>query len=220
MNNGTQPVYNYYYRSTLGGGVVIEYGASDNRIGTDGESVDDVGERNVIAGSDNDGVDIVGSGTSENIVAGNFIGTDATGTSALGIAGDGVFITAAAGSNWIGVNPISGTAFSDMGNVISGTGYDGVQIYDFSNWNVVAGNLIGTDVTGTVALGNSGQGVEIDAGSFNNTIGDTAAGAGNVISANGQNGVLITGPDAKGNLVQSNLIGTDITGTQDLGNAA
>ncbi len=219
LNNGTQPVYYYYYQSTLGGGVVIENGASYNRIGTDGESIDDAGERNVIAGSNNDGVDIAGNGTSEDIVAGNFIGTDATGTSALGIAGDGVFIAEGANSNWIGVNPIGGTAFADEGNVISGTGYDGVQIFNTSNSNVVAGNLIGTDVTGTVALGNSGQGVEIDAGAFNNIIGDTDAGAGNVISANGQNGVWITGSGASGNWVESNLIGTDITGTQDLGNA-
>ena len=106
------------------------------------------------------------------------------------------------------MNPIGGTAFADEGNVISGTGYDGVQIFNTSNSNVVAGNLIGTDVTGTVALGNSGQGVEIDAGALNNIIGGTAAGGGNVISANGQNGVWITGSGASRNWVQSNLIGT------------
>ena len=60
-------------------------GASDNRIGTDGQSVDDVGERNVIAGkrqlmaSTSDG-----TGTDGNIVAGNFIGTNVTGTRSLG----------------------------------------------------------------------------------------------------------------------------------------
>ena len=186
MNNGTQPVYNYYYRLALarwrrGDRVRRSY----NRIGTDGESVDNVGERNVIAGSDNDGVDIVGSGASENIVAGNFIGTDATGTSALGIAGDGVFITAAAGSTG-SVSTRSAVRLSptwerDLPHRLR-WGAD----LSSSNWNVVAGNLIGTDVTGTVALGNSGQGVEIDAGSFNNTIGDTAAGAGNVIWPTGR----------------------------------
>ena len=112
----------------IGGGVVIEGGASGNRIGTDGSSVDDAGQRNVIAGSGNDGIDIVGAGTDGNIVAGNFIGTDVTGTIALGIADDGVFIADGASSNWIGVNPDGGTAVGDEGNVISGNGYDGVQI--------------------------------------------------------------------------------------------
>ena len=79
LDNGTAPVY-YSYADLIGGGVVIDGGASGNRIGTDGSSVDDVGERNVIAGSDNDGIDICGAGTEGNIVAGNFIGTDVTGT--------------------------------------------------------------------------------------------------------------------------------------------
>ena len=104
------------------GGVVIDGGASGNRIGTDGNSVDDVGQRNVIAGSGNDGIDIYGSGTDGNVVAGNFIGTDATGTRALGIAGNGVFLADGASFNWIGVNPNGGTAVGDEGNVISGNG--------------------------------------------------------------------------------------------------
>jgi hypothetical protein len=79
LNNGTQSI-SESQGDILGGGVVIENGASANRIGTDGKSADDVGERNVIAGSGNDGVDIAYSGTSENVIAGNFIGTDVTGT--------------------------------------------------------------------------------------------------------------------------------------------
>ena len=87
LDNGTKPVwYDNYSWHYIGGGVVIEGGASRNRIGTDGSSVDDAGERNVIAGSGHDGVDIVGTGTDGNIVAGNLIGTDVTGTRALGIA--------------------------------------------------------------------------------------------------------------------------------------
>ena len=106
----------------FGGGVAISAGASGNRIGTDGKSVDDVGERNVIAGSDNDGIDIYGTGTDGNIVAGNFIGTDVTGTVSLGIDGDGVFLAEGASSNWIGVNPSVARPRHDEGNVISGNG--------------------------------------------------------------------------------------------------
>ena len=129
VNNGTQPLedsqFNYF-----GGGVAISAGASGNRIGTDGASVDDAGERNIIAGSDNDAIDIWGAGTDGNVVAGNFIGTDVTGTQALGIAGDGVFLAEGASLNWIGVNPVGGPAVGDEGNVISGCGDDGIHLDD------------------------------------------------------------------------------------------
>ena len=173
LDNGTVHVYNN--SGIIEGGVVIEGGASGNRIGTDGLGVDDAGQRNVIAGtsySDQSapGITIVGTGTDGCIVAGNFIGTNLTGTIPLGIGGDGVFIATGASSNWIGVNPDGGAAVVDVGNVISGTGSDGVQISANrggsisagSNDNVVAGNKIGTDATGAFALGNSVGGVEID----------------------------------------------------------
>ncbi len=217
LNNGTQWVTDSL-GNEFGGGVVIAAGASGNRIGTDGKSIDDVGERNVIAGSGNDGIDIYGKGTDDNIVAGNFIGTDVTGTLSLGIAGDGVFLAEGASSNWIGVNPAGGQAVSDEGNLISGNGVDGVQIQESANDNVVAGNKIGTDVTGTMPLGNTDDGVQIDGGAANNTIGGTTAGAGNVISANGNSGIWITGAGTTGVVVQQNLIGTDVTGTKPLGN--
>ena len=206
---------------TYGGGIVIGLGASNNRIGTDGRSVDDVGERNIIAGSGNDGIDIYGNETDSNVVAGNFIGTDVTGTRSLGTADDGVFLAEGASSNWVGVNPDGGSAFGDEGNLISGTGYDGVQIYESPN-NVVAGNLVGTDASGTLQLGNAVDGVEIDASS-GNTIGGTSAGAANVISGNGtspgdaDSGVELDG--ASDNIVAGNFIGTDATGTRSLGDA-
>ena len=171
LDNGTQLVAespNEY----LGGGVLIGLGATDNRIGTDG---DGVGERNVIAGSVNDGIDIYGIGTEGNIVAGNFIGTDLTGTRALGIAGDGIHIVDGASSNWVGVNPEGGAAYGDEGNLISGVG-DGVQLSGaLVDGNVVAGNKIGTDVTGLSPIPNAYNGVEIDSG-VDNTIGGTTAG--------------------------------------------
>jgi len=217
LDNGTQPVTDSQ-SNVFGGGLAISAGASGNRIGTDGSSVDDVGERNVIAGSGNDAIDIYGAGTDGNIVAGNFIGTDVNGTRALGVAGDGAFLAEGASYNLIGVNPDAGTAVGDEGNVISGNGYDGVQIASGSNGNVVAGNKIGTDGTGAAALGNTQNGVEIDSGAASNTIGGATALAGNTISSNGSNGVWITGSGASANLVEGNRIGTDITGTVALEN--
>jgi hypothetical protein len=113
LDNGSSTAYGGNPYVTIGGGVVIEGGASGNRIGTNGSSVDDKGQRNVIGGSDKDGIDIIGPGTDGNIVAGNFIGTDVTGTRSMGIAGNGVFLAQGASFNWIGVKPKNGAAFVD-----------------------------------------------------------------------------------------------------------
>jgi hypothetical protein len=156
------------------------------------------GAGNVISGNQASGVLLASNG---NIVQGNLIGTDITGTQALG-NNNGLSLQ---GSN----NTIGGTA-SGAGNVISGNRANG--ILSFGTSEVIQGNFIGTDITGTQALGNGGDGVS--AGS-NTTIGGTAAGAGNVISANAGNGISLAG---NGNLVLGNLIGTDITGTQALSN--
>ena len=102
-------------------------------------------------------------------------------------------------------------------NVISGNQGLGVDIAG-GGANYVAGNRIGTDLTGNEAVGNSDTGVGIF-NSPDNTIGGTAIGAGNVISGNGSNGILLDGSPATGNLVQGNLIGTDSTGTVSLGNS-
>ena len=216
LDNGTSTVYynnGASYGINTGGGVVIQGGASSNRIGTDGGSVDDAGQRNIIAGSNNDGLEIIGTGTDGNIVAGNFIGTEVTGTLSLGIANNGVFLAAGASSNWIGVNPDGGTAFGDEGNLISGNGIDGVQIYLNANANDVAGDRIGTDVTGAGALGNSFAGVDIDT-SFGNTIGGATAAAGNLIANNGGPGVVVGG--SAGDL----SIGNQITANRIFGNTA
>ncbi len=105
---------------------------------------------------------------------------------------------------------------------------DGIRLSDIGG-NVIEGNFIGTDVTGTtdirqdprgpslplIRLGNS-NGVLIE--SSNNIIGGTSPGARNVISSNGNAGMIISGGDATDNRVQGNFIGTDVTGSAVLGN--
>ncbi|MDA2927926.1 CSLREA domain-containing protein, partial [Acidobacteria bacterium AH-259-G07] len=164
--------------------------------------------RNVISGN-LAGV-ILQSGATGTWVQGNFIGTDLTGKVALGNRSFGVFVTES--SN----NTIGGTT-TGARNIISANGR-GLVITDRSTGNVAQGNYIGTDVTGTMALGNAGTGVAIGNGANNNTIGGTAAGAGNVISANGQEGINIAAVGTTDNAVQGNYIGTDATGTLALGN--
>ena len=103
-------------------------------------------------------------------------------------------------------NTIGGTA-AGAGNVISGN--QGIGVLIGSPNNVVQGNYIGTDVTGQTALGNTTDGVVLLSGADGSTIGGTADGAHNVISGNGDNGVLIIGSNT---VVQGNYIGTDATG--------
>jgi hypothetical protein len=173
-------------------GVMLASGTTDNIVGP----------YNVIAGNRGDGVSIAGS---MNRVEGNLVGIAVNGTAALGNSAHGVDLTG--GSN----NTIGGTT-SDARNVISANQRDG--IYISGSGNQILGNYIGTDANGAAALGNTGSGVNIQNGTAN-AVGGASAGAGNLIAANGQYGVLIFDSN---NLVQGNDIGTDVTGTVPLGN--
>jgi hypothetical protein len=106
-------------------------------------------------------------------------------------------------------NTTIGGAAPGAGNVISSNHSSGVQISG-AQGTVVQGNLIGTDASGASDLGNGAHGVLIE--EFNtyhatdNAVGGIAAGAGNVISANGSAGVRISGASSIGNLAQGNSI--------------
>jgi hypothetical protein len=194
-------------------GVLLDAGAGGNTVGGTATAA-----RNLISGNGGDGLVIADAGTSGNVVAGNYIGTNAAGTAALGNGttaafANGVLLTGGAGGNLIG-----GTA-AGAGNVISGNPGAGVGIEGAgTTGNTVAGNHLGTNAAGTAALGNGFRGVAIAGGASGNLIGGTTAGAGNLISGNGFNGVLITGAGTTGNTVAGNDIGTDVTGTIALGN--
>ena len=156
------------------------------------------------------GIRIEGPGI--RIIQGNFIGTDVTGSAALG-NGLGVEILSAAD------NLIGGLQAAAR-NLISGNNGYGIYIDGIgATGNVVQGNFIGTDVTGTVDLGNGGAGVEIR-NAPNNSLGGSQPGARNLISGNDFHGIRIWLPDAIGNLVQGNFIGTDLNGTGDIGNVS
>lgn len=160
--------------------------------------------RNVISGNGDAGIGIFGA-NSFNQVRGNFIGTDVTGAVAVGNP-SGVVIFGSSTNTIGGSGPREGNIIS--GNVI------GIQINNGTHQ--VVGNFIGTDVTGTLSLGNTSSGVNISSGS--NTIGGTSPTARNIISGNNSNGVEISGPGATGTLVQGNFIGTDVSGTAPLAN--
>jgi CSLREA domain-containing protein len=174
-----------------------------------------VAARNVISGNHGPAVFLPDPLDIGNVVKGNFIGTDATGHVVLG--GFGIHISSNGAKN----NTVGGTT-AQARNIIS-TGRDpnlaetfGIDIGGSATGNLVQGNYLGTDVTGTVALGN-GTGVSMNQ-SPNNTVGGTVSSARNIVSASQFAGVFLYQPLAINNLVQGNYIGTDVSGTQPLGN--
>jgi hypothetical protein len=156
--------------------------------------------RNIISGNNDTGIELRSSGTR---IQGNFIGVDATGTNALGNGARGITLVFDDG------NIVGGTN-SGAHNVISANAADGIFIG--SGRHLVQGNFIGTDATGTKALGNGGNGVALGNGASGNTIGGATRAARNIISDNPGDGVSILYL-ASSNKVQGNFIGTDATGT-------
>jgi CSLREA domain-containing protein len=187
-------------------GIVVGFTSTGNVIGGT-----EPGAGNLVSGNGSDGVSLGGvvADVTDNTVQGNFIGTDATGTLALPNGANGVRID-------LTPNNLIGGTQSGARNVISGNAADGILISDGASMNAVQGNFIGTDVTGTAALGNGGTGIVIS-DSPSNIIGGTVAGTGNLISANFI-GVGINGAESTGNLIQGNGIGTDLSGNNPIGN--
>ena len=94
-------------------------------------------------------------------------------------------------------------------NVIAGNGQEGVRIQADTTGDVVEGNQIGVMGPSINGLyfqrGNGAEGVVVLGSS--NQIGGPVADAGNLISANGSNGIRITGPMATRTIVAANYIG-------------
>jgi parallel beta-helix repeat protein len=185
-------------------GVHVSDGAQNNTIGGDS-----AGERNVISGNGWSGISIWGS--DGNILSGNYIGTNASGTTRLGNDGEGVYIADGAQNNTVG-----GDTEGER-NLISGNDGYGVWILDSGTMsNTISGNYIGTDISGTSVLSNT-SGVRIDNSAYN-TIGGGTAGERNLISGNDGHGIYISGGDATGNVILGNTIGLAVNGTDPLGN--
>lgn len=164
--------------------------------------------RNLISGTNGSGVVVFCCGASDNLIQGNYIGTDRNGTAALPNE-DGLAISGTTFANLVG-----GTE-PGAGNVISGNSVTGVHIFGTGSGNLVQGNLIGLSAGGDGPLRNGDQGILLD-GQTNTLIGGTEPGARNVISVN-PIGVSISGSTTSGNLVQGNYIGTDPSGLINIG---
>lgn len=162
-------------------------------------------ERNYISGNDAYGIPVFGTGCNYNRIIGNYVGTDITGSIAI--------------PNTYGVLFDDGASFNVVGgyepgagNLLSGNSGYGVFLYNpGTQQDSVIGNLIGTDKNGTAALPN-GNGVVIDGPTFKHFIDS------NVISGNLQNGIVLHLAGTDNNVMIRNKIGTDIGGTQPIGN--
>ena len=175
-------------------------------------------EHNLLSGNMHTNIGVNGP---DNIVQGNLVGTDITGTKT--VSQNQVFGVVVTSSN----NLIGGTT-PDARNVISGHIGAGMLIYGSpTRLNRVEGNFIGCDITVRVPLGNTSCGIQIDLSAEDNVIGievqasdhDTIGGlspqARNIIAAN-STGILISG--GSWNVVQGNFIGPNRLGNDGMGN--
>ena len=160
-------------------------------------------------------IKITGAGATSNTIAGNYIGTNFSGTTASAATYNsyGIGIENGAPSNTIG-----GTTAADR-NIISGNSWYGILIDGAgTNSNQVKGNYIGTNASGTAAVANN-SGIIISGGAQSNIIGGSSA-ARNIISGNTNGGITVTGSGTNGTIIKSNYIGLDVNGTTAIANSS
>jgi titin len=189
----------------------VANGSRGVRIDSSGNTIGGTvpGAGNVISGNSGNGIYLNGSSSSNNLVQGNFVGTDANGTNALGNGNSGINISGAA------QNVIGGTA-SGAGNLVSGNLSAGILLSGSGTiGNQIQGNRIGTDLTGQNALPNALEGVNC-IGAVSNIIGGSTPGAGNLICGNTTRGLWLQ--NSSWNTIAGNSIGVAVDGLSPLGN--
>ncbi|HPY40241.1 MAG TPA: SdrD B-like domain-containing protein, partial [Thiolinea sp.] len=193
-------------------GLLVQAGAINLTVGGNTED-----ERNLISGNNQDGIHLEGVATAT--ISRNYVGTDATGTAARsnnrsGASYAGISVTLASSALTIRNNLISGndilTGVAPVYNVSSGIWLDGVATA------AITGNYIGTNAAGTAALRNTGYGVYVKS-TTDIVIGGTTAAARNIISANFKDAIN-TRFGTNRLAILGNYLGTDLSGTVNLGN--
>jgi len=176
---------------------ILVYNSLNNKIG--GSSPE---ERNVISGNDIYGIEVIGEGSAGNRISGNYIGVDISGTKELSNGGSAVGLERGANANLV------------QGNVIVTTAQTHITIADWaSSYNSITGNLLGTDASGRAALGSGSSAIYLGGGASFNRIGGTTPADRNVIA---QGAISFGAQGGPGNLVLGNFIGTDISGSTAL----
>ena len=183
-----------------GAGIAIA-GADDNIIGAVGP-----GFGNVIGGNAGPGISVTG-GAAGTAIQNNFLGVAADGATPLGNQGDGIQLDDAPGT-------LIGGASPGEGNIISENQQNGIDTAGDTAGLWVAGNEIGTDLTGQLKLGNYQSGINL--ASSSNLIGGTVAGAANVIEFNGT-GRVGAGVQLVGLVGQNTILSNSIYQNAGLG---
>lgn len=190
-------------------GIRVDNGADDTVIGGTQS-----GAGNILSGNGTYGVRITGVGTLDATIQGNLIGTDHTGENAMGNDINGILVDRGATGTTIGGSD------AGAGNVISANARQGVRVSgEGTDQTVIQGNVIGTNADGVAELGNGAAGILIDGGAQDTVVGGDHEGAANIVSGNGTHGVRVTGEGTDDSTIQGNLIGTDESGANALGNA-
>jgi titin len=167
-------------------GMVVSTGTANNIIGGSSAS-----ERNIFSGNNLSGLMITNQLTENNMIKGNYFGTDITGTIAI--------------PNLYGVMFSTYTKHNTLdSNLISGNILAGLIINEEADSNIITGNKIGTDISGTQNLGNGSGGIYIDQGAKYNTIGTQSSP--NIIAFNSAGGILIKNDNSKFNKISGNSI--------------
>jgi hypothetical protein len=170
----------------------------------------DPADRNVVSGN---GIRGIFANAANVQIKGNYVGTNAAGTSAIPNTFDGVFVAKNTGYQ------IGGTLAGE-GNVIGGNGFSGITLNGVTD-SFVQGNLIGVGADGTTPLGNGNIGLFISnqaATNTNNLIGGATLGAANTIAFSTTAGITMIDPGGSGDRFQQNRIFSNGGLGIDLGN--
>ena len=150
-------------------GITLNNGPDGNVIGG---ATSDLG--NVISGNGAGGIYLAGETTDNNTIENNLIGTTADGTGPLGNNGDGIYINGGGDNTTI------------TNNIVANSSVVGIEADGASDGTSILGNIIGTDATGTKNWGSGENGILLENGTTNTTIGSTNPGDGNIIANNGK----------------------------------
>ena len=176
-----------------------------------------IGQGNLTIDASNAGVILDGNNISEGFVVGLHLTSDGNTVQGLRFInfdpGAGISLSHGAQNNMIGGNRSIGSGLLGQGNLIS-NGCIGISLWgEATSFNIILGNMIGIDPTGSEDLGNNGGGICFSEGASYNVVGPD-----NIIAYNNSPGITLSDEGTSFNTITGNLIGTDPMGTEDRGN--